>query len=365
MTAVMRAMSVQTGPKVLRIGLVQGGRVIEERIIKQRTTVNVGSNERATFVIQSQLVPPMFKLFEIVGNDYYLNFLDGMTGRVALESGITDLNALKSHAKKVNNVYQVKLTEEARGKVVVGDTTFLFQFVAPPPVQPRPQLPLAVKGGIASQIDWSLTIIAAFSFLAHFGIVGAMYSDWMDQAVGDDSIAGLVDMMQNIPPPPVDRDRRSESDRQRDRDGHRDKPKPAGGSHPQAERQTASKSASAASATSRPPRSRRRPTRCRCRCSPRSARARPCRARSTGATSRRSTSPAPRRRAQASRAAPAISRSAAAAARSQGGGKGGGLAALGGGTKGTGDGTGAGGERKVEGPKADAQIGGTTASVPV
>jgi len=204
MTAVMRAMSVATGPKVLRIGLVQGGRVIEERIIKQRTTVTVGSNERAMFVIPSQAVPPMFKLFELLGTDYYLNYLDAMTGRVALATGITDLNALRGQAKKVQGAYQVKLTEEARGKVVVGETTFLFQFVAPPPVQPRPQLPLAVKGGLASQIDWTLTIIAAFSFLLHFGIVGAMYSDWMDPVVGDDfNVAGLVDMMKNIPPPPA------------------------------------------------------------------------------------------------------------------------------------------------------------------
>ena len=101
MTAVMRAMSVASGPKVLRIGVVQGGRVTEERIIKQRTTVTVGSNERAVFVIPSQAVPPMFKLFELVGSDYHLNFLDGMTGRVALATGISDLNALKGQAKKI------------------------------------------------------------------------------------------------------------------------------------------------------------------------------------------------------------------------------------------------------------------------
>src|SRR5205085_4795718 len=130
--------------------------------------------------------------------------LDGMNGRVALATGITDIQAMRGQAKKVGGAYQVKLTEDARGKVVVGETTFLFQFVAPPPVQPRPQLPLAVKGGIASQIDWSLTIIAAFSFLLHFGIVGAMYSDWMDPVVGDDyNVAGLVDLMKNIPPPPA------------------------------------------------------------------------------------------------------------------------------------------------------------------
>jgi hypothetical protein len=203
MTAVMRAMQQATGPKVLRIGLVAQGRILEERIVKQRTSVTVGPSEKSMFVVQAN-VPPQFKLFELIGNDYYLNFLDGMTGRVALASGITDLVALKGQAKRVGPAYQIRLSEEARGKVVIGDTTFLFQFVAPPPVQPRPQLPLSVKGGVANQIDWSLTIIAAFSFLLHFGLVGAMYSDWMDPVVNDDLTAGLLDMVQKTVPPPVE-----------------------------------------------------------------------------------------------------------------------------------------------------------------
>jgi outer membrane biosynthesis protein TonB len=204
MTAVMRAMAQSTGPKVLRIGLVASGRILEERIIKQRTSVTVGPSEKSMFVVQAN-VPPQFKLFELVGNDYYLNFLDGMTGRVALATGITDLVALKGQAKRVGPAYQVRLTEEARGKVVIGETTFLFQFVAPPPVQPRPQLPLSVKGGLASQIDWNLTIIAAFSFLLHFGLIGAMYSDWMDPVVNDDLSAALVHIVNAPPePPPVE-----------------------------------------------------------------------------------------------------------------------------------------------------------------
>ncbi|MGH7298646.1 MAG: AgmX/PglI C-terminal domain-containing protein, partial [Polyangiaceae bacterium] len=203
MTAVMRAMQQATGPKVLRIGLVTSGRILEERIVKQRTSVTVGPSERSMFVVQAN-VPSQFRLFELIGPDYYLNFLDGMTGRVALASGITDLVALKGQAKRVGPAYQIRLTDEARGKVVIGDTTFLFQFVAPPPVQPRPQLPLSVKGGIASQIDWNLTIIAAFSFLLHFGLVGAMYSDWMDPVVNDDLTAGLLDMVQKTVPPPTE-----------------------------------------------------------------------------------------------------------------------------------------------------------------
>ena len=92
MTAVMRAMPQVTGPKVLRIGLVQGGKVIEERVIKQRSHVTIGPSEKSMFVVPSQAVPPNFRLFELIGNEYHLNFLDGMTGRIALQTGITDLD---------------------------------------------------------------------------------------------------------------------------------------------------------------------------------------------------------------------------------------------------------------------------------
>ncbi len=202
MTAVMRAVAA-TGPKVLRIGLVQGGRVIEERIIKQRSHVTVGPSEKSMFVIASTSVPPNFRLFELVGADYCLNFLDGMNGRVALPTGISDLSVLKGQARRTpQGAYQVRLTEDSRGKVVIGEVTFLFQFVAPPPVQPKPQLPVAVYRG-ASSIDWPTTIIAAFAFLVHFMAIGALYSDWLDPIVDEEvSVAGLVDTMKNLPPPP-------------------------------------------------------------------------------------------------------------------------------------------------------------------
>ena len=54
---------------------------------------------------------------------------------------------------------------------MLDDTTFLFQFVAPPPIQPKPQLPVSVTRG-ATSIDWATTMIAAFSFLLHFSAIG-------------------------------------------------------------------------------------------------------------------------------------------------------------------------------------------------
>ncbi len=202
MTAVMRAVAA-SGPKVLRIGLVSGGRVTEERIIKERVDVTVGPSERSMFVLSTEHIRSSHKLFELVGDGYVLNFLDGMTGRVALPTGVSDLEVLKGQSRRgAGGAYQVRLTEDSRGKVTIGDTTFLFQFVAPPPVQPRPQLPVAVTRG-AGGIDWRTTIIAAFAFFAHFMAIGAMYSDWLDPVIDEQvSLAGLIDTIDQLPPPP-------------------------------------------------------------------------------------------------------------------------------------------------------------------
>jgi len=216
MTAVMRAIQTQNGPKVLRIGIVaKGGRVIEERIIKQRGPVTVGTSEKATFTIGSDFLPDRFTLFELSGNDYALNFIDGMSGRLALPTGISDLAALRGTAKKNGSVYQVRLTEDTRGRVVVGETTILFQFVTPPPPQPKPQIPLSIQGGLSSTIDWNLAIIAAFSFLLHFGFIGAMYTDWFDPVHDEDeAFQGLLEAVKNIPQPQVEqKEEKTEEDK--------------------------------------------------------------------------------------------------------------------------------------------------------
>ncbi|MEA2747282.1 MAG: hypothetical protein QOI41_1425 [Myxococcales bacterium] len=200
MTAVMRAMSVAVGPKVLRVGIVRAGCIVEERVIKQRITVTVGAGETAMFVLPSlaAYARPVFRLFERIGDEYWLNVLPGMKGRIATAEGLTVIDGMSEGGPPL------KLGDDARGKVILGDTTLLFQFVAPPIPQPRPQLPLGVKAGLKN--DWTLTFIVAVSFLVHFGLVGTMYSDWTDPIVGDQyDVKGLVDMIHKIPtPPPIE-----------------------------------------------------------------------------------------------------------------------------------------------------------------
>ena len=359
MTMAMQAIRVTSGPKVLRLCLVNQGRVLEERVIKQRTTVTIGTSENATFTVANAAVGQSFKLFELVSGEYLLNFTDAMTGRLALPSGITDLAALRGQAKRVGNVSQVRLTDEARGRIVLGPVTFLFQFVAPPPVQAKPQLPLAVRGGFSSTIDWTLTILAAMSFLIHFGLIGALYSDWMDEPIPADSVAGLVDSLKSIPAPQVEEkteEKATETPTEAKSDKPVAKPQAAGGGTKGSGAVSDSKAAALAQQAAN--------------VEMQLLAAFGGGNSVQGATNRGDIPPVDLSGAAASAAGVApgsgdLKMGGGGGALQAGTGGKGGLAGVGGGTGGTAGAGNAGGGRDVGGPKGDASIGGTSASVPV
>jgi TonB family protein len=206
MTMAMQAVqSRESGPKVLRIGLIQGGKIVEERIIRKRETVTVGSSEKNHFVVAAPGLSSRFELFQLVGNDYILNFTEDMRGRVGLAGGVSEFSELRSGggARKAQGYYQVKLNDNSRGKVVIGETTLLFQFVVPPPVQPRPQLPAAVVGGFIAGIDWLFTAFIMFSFMTHFGfIIYLENADWPVEPTIATVPDRVADLIFNEPPPP-------------------------------------------------------------------------------------------------------------------------------------------------------------------
>lgn len=207
MTMAMQAVNIKPiGPKVLRIGVIQGGKIVEERIIRKRETVTVGGSERNHFVISAPGLSARFELFQLVGGDYILNFTQSMSGRVGLPAGVQTLEQLRTSgaARNAGSHWQVKLNDSARGKVVIGDVTLLFQFVTPPPVQPRPQLPAAARGGFAKSIDWVFTAFVMFSFMSHFGFV--VYLENADWPIDEGFVKvpeDLIDLVMNEPVPPA------------------------------------------------------------------------------------------------------------------------------------------------------------------
>src|SRR2546427_8522024 len=108
-------------PKILRIGIIQGGKIVEERLVRKRDNVTVGQSTRNTFVIPTDSLPKAFLLFEVGGPAYSLNFTDGMDDRISLGDQVLALHDIKSQgrAQRRGAVWHLPLNDKARGKVIV------------------------------------------------------------------------------------------------------------------------------------------------------------------------------------------------------------------------------------------------------
>jgi hypothetical protein len=121
-------------------------------------------------------LPPSFAVFEMKGSGYVLRFTDQMAGRLSSGEMQLDFAALKAQglAKKDRDAFAVPLTEQAKGKIALGEVTLLFQFVTPPPEAPKPVLPDIAKGSIWHTIDKVFFGILMGCLLVDFGTVQAV-----------------------------------------------------------------------------------------------------------------------------------------------------------------------------------------------
>jgi outer membrane biosynthesis protein TonB len=156
--------------KILRVGVIRDGKIIEERQIRHPATVSVGQDGSNTFVIPASELPASFPVFEHRAGQYTLLFTDRMNGRVANRSGDNDFAGLKSKGlvQKRGSVWALPLDASAKGKVSLGEVTLLFQFVSPPPEPARIELPPDVRGTLWTSIDHLFFGILVASLFVHF-----------------------------------------------------------------------------------------------------------------------------------------------------------------------------------------------------
>src|SRR5262245_24949594 len=161
-----------SGAKILRVGVIRDGKIIEERHIRQPTGVTVGQDGTNTFVIPASELPASFPVFEYRNGQYLLLFTDRMNGRVANRAGDFDFAGLKSKGlvQKRGSVWVLPLDESAKGKVSLGEVTLLFQFVSPPPEPARIELPAEVRGSVWRSIDHLFFTILVASLILHFAV---------------------------------------------------------------------------------------------------------------------------------------------------------------------------------------------------
>ena len=123
--------------KVLRIGIIQDGKIVQERLIEAGETVSVGDGADNTFVFPKTRLPSNFEIFRVVDDGYALAFTEDMKGKISSGGAVVGLDKLRTDpsVEKGEASWLLPLTQQDRGKVTVDNVTILFQFVAPPPVQ--------------------------------------------------------------------------------------------------------------------------------------------------------------------------------------------------------------------------------------
>ena len=187
-----------TNAKVLRIGLFQNGRIIEERLLRTPGPVRLGSdyNKKNMFVVPASDLPRTMTVFDFKGGSYNLQVAPGMTGR------IKDGDAIKTIGQGGG---PIALGPRSQGRVVMGEATLLFQFVTPPPPRPKPVLPASMRGGWIQGLDRILVTSTALAAILLIGFVVFLESrDWPVQLKRDQVIPDrFVRIVQPDAPEPV------------------------------------------------------------------------------------------------------------------------------------------------------------------
>ena len=174
-------MANENDERILRIGVLQSGKIVEERLLRTSADVSVGTHSRNTFSLASKALPSRFSMFKSGRSGYTLMFTEEMQGRVSGSGGaVFELDQLREEgkARQKGGVWQLSLDEATRGKIVIGDVTLLFQFVRPPRVVSRPQLPASVRGSWLNQLDMPLLATIALSMVLQLGSAGGLHIWW-------------------------------------------------------------------------------------------------------------------------------------------------------------------------------------------
>ncbi|GDX78624.1 hypothetical protein LBMAG42_04350 [Deltaproteobacteria bacterium] len=194
-------------PKVLRIGVVQEGKIAQERLIRAGEAVTVGDGQRATFAFQNLGLGPAHQLFVPSAGGYALVVPESVEGKISWKDGIRDLSDLRTRGEmqKRGQFWALQLNESVRGKIALGNTTLLFQFVNAPPEPVRAVTPSDFKPRVFNDDDpLFLGLLGVFNGIAVLFYIAILLADPVeDNAIDhlEDALDLVVDVEKIILPP--------------------------------------------------------------------------------------------------------------------------------------------------------------------
>ncbi len=125
-------------------------------------------------------VPDRHMMFDYSGGRYFLDLPPNVRGKISLGKKAYTVSQLRKKFGARQNL-RVQLSTRARGKLLVGETTLLFQFAPPKPVPRKPAFPVEFR----PRLDQMVSREDAAS-LASVALVLGSYFTWAANAEVDD-----------------------------------------------------------------------------------------------------------------------------------------------------------------------------------
>ena len=177
---------VPSSLRALRIGVVLGDTVIDERTLRAPATFSIGRSMRNTIAVPVAGLPRSWPLLTMTEAGVLVRLSDDMDVRVARDGAVLGRRDLVAGATRHRDHVSFVVRAGGHGKIELGEVRVLFQEVTLPPPSPRPMLPRAVRGTFADRIDRRLATFAAVSIAGHLGLMTVAH---LHDAPGD----GIVD----------------------------------------------------------------------------------------------------------------------------------------------------------------------------
>ncbi len=172
----MSPSAVTNQRRLLRVGIIHGNRIVEERVLGDQRDITIGTSPRNTLLVPWDDAPDRWRLFEARGGRRFLLLAGNMSARIADGASVTSVSGQGGRA---GPAVPIPLSDRARGKVSVGETTVLFQLRRPPAPQPRAQLPHSIRRRVLAEVDRWFAVVLALTALAHVAVVGYLRQvDW-------------------------------------------------------------------------------------------------------------------------------------------------------------------------------------------
>jgi len=149
--------------RVLRIGIIQEGRIVRDERLRPGRPLTVGRARRAQVRCD---MPGSRKLLARRAGRYHLRLLPTLEGKLARREGVRSLKALRAAGEA-----WLPLRDSDRGSIRLGERTLLFQLVEQPPV----------LQGQAAQVDLRPLLVEQdepvyIGFLGLFSVLVAIFS---------------------------------------------------------------------------------------------------------------------------------------------------------------------------------------------